>query len=1296
MVTGAKFLDYGLEKSRLLGSAENERNFHVFYNMLAGATSEEKTQWHLDQPQKFAFLKKSKCFTVPGLDDAKNFNVIKTMMRTLGIGKRVQNQLFQVLSALLHLGNIEFQKDGYKKDDAALIENRIPLEAAANLMGVSAESLEAALTCKTSVVGGNLYTDFLTPDQANSVRNNFSCSLYELLVTWIVDFINNRLVDDSATKVISLIDFPGSESLTGQGHSSFHQLCVNYMAERLQHSFDFFLAKEYDFMVTEKVKIQDPAFFRGTSEVVQFLEARPGGFIALLDDQSQKPKELGRDIQVLNLAQKEHSTNGKQGVFGWNSSVGTFKVKHFFGPIIYQIDGFVVQNTNSIVPDLVRLIRSNTTKNSFLRSLFSDSSIQIETHLKNATAVVRATSVRLRRAPSRRQRTGISPANSPRTTSTANSPTTPSGTFQPSQLPPQVSAEIAYGQSVMSTLRSGLDELFESMSDMRQWRILCVRPNDKFKADDFNTDVVKTQLQSLGLFNAIQVYKDVHPIAFNFSTFTQKYAKVLYSGTDSNTFGKDLKSMCTELLGTKIPAQALVTDKYVFLSASLWRELESKFDGSKDVASRSIMIDELLAPTHGRTEVDDIYSPTTLNATRFTGRSKRGSNVEQAISSKKRKKQDDQEEAEEKKEKENKKREKEIKRKNEEEQKKRKRPMTLKRKWWVRFSNCSTCLFPECCLKKIGRMDKLEIREAWREKVALCVMIFFMSGAMIFFIQGLSYIFCPSSKMFSVEEIQAHNRESDGWVIINGRVFDVTGFAAHLGADIQQVNGSETITKFVGRSLGQDLSPHFLPFVKDLQQAENDDQIGGLPRSCLKASSTQRTARAVIPMQSTESDDINDTETFTLQKRDNVAMPKAEDLILVDRNAICKRKGETSAYCHRRVDLIKANNEFYVTSGFKPAGFVAYAAVDVHSRQTIDDAWIQFDGSVYSFAPLFKYQILLQGTIFEGYGSDIIKYIYTSLGRDAKDGTKFKLTNGMTFAQWFQANAKCFDDAFLIGKIDNRNTIQCLISSNLLLAVTAAVVSVMVIKFLTALLQIGSVRVPEHAQKYVMLQVPCYTEGEESLRKTIDSLSITEYDDDKKLLFIIADGLVKGSGNDRPTAEVLLDVLGVEDEKREALSYIAIGDGSKQHNRAKVYAGFYSIHARRIPYITIVKCGTETELNRPGNRGKRDSQMILMKFLNKVHYQSPMTPLELEMYRVIVDTFGVDPIVYEYCLMVDADTEVMPDSLLRLISSCINDTKIMGICGETLIANERSSWVTMVQVYEYYISHHLSKAFEYA
>ncbi|KAF9324413.1 Chitin synthase, class 3 [Linnemannia elongata] len=243
---------------------------------------------------------------------------------------------------------------------------------------------------------------------------------------------------------------------------------------------------------------------------------------------------------------------------------------------------------------------------------------------------------------------------------------------------------------------------------------------------------------------------------------------------------------------------------------------------------------------------------------------------------------------------------------------------------------------------------------------------------------------------------------------------------------------------------------------------------------------------------------------------------------------------------------------------------------------------------------------------------------------------------------------------------------------------------------------------------HTLMLVTCYSEGVDGLRATCDSLANTSYPSTHKLLLIIADGIIRGENEDKTTPEICLDMMTdfiVPREEVEAQSYIAIADGSKRHNMAKIYAGYYRYaddcempmeERQKVPMITIVKCGTPAEAHekKPGNRGKRDSQIILMSFLQKVMFDERMTPLEYEFFNAFWNVTKVTPDFYELVLMVDADTKVYPDSLTRMVACMAQDPTVMGLCGETKIANKKESWVTMIQVFEYYISHHLSKAFE--
>ncbi len=222
--------------------------------------------------------------------------------------------------------------------------------------------------------------------------------------------------------------------------------------------------------------------------------------------------------------------------------------------------------------------------------------------------------------------------------------------------------------------------------------------------------------------------------------------------------------------------------------------------------------------------------------------------------------------------------------------------------------------------------------------------------------------------------------------------------------------------------------------------------------------------------------------------------------------------------------------------------------------------------------------------------------------------------------------------------------------------------------------------------------VTAYSESLEGIRTTLDSLATSDYPNSHKLLMVIADGMVKGQGNTRTTPEIVLSMmkdLVIPAEDVEAHSYVSIADGHKRHNMAKVFAGFYDYDdntvepskQQRVPIVLVAKTGNPLEVNdpKPGNRGKRDSQMVLMAFLQKVMFDERMTTMEYEFFNSIWRCTGISPDRYEVVLCVDADTKIFPDSLTRMTSCMANDEEIMGLCGETKIANKSETWVTMIQ-----------------
>ncbi|CAO3673926.1 unnamed protein product [Rhizopus stolonifer] len=387
--------------------------------------------------------------------------------------------------------------------------------------------------------------------------------------------------------------------------------------------------------------------------------------------------------------------------------------------------------------------------------------------------------------------------------------------------------------------------------------------------------------------------------------------------------------------------------------------------------------------------------------------------------------------------------------------------------------------------------------------------------------------------------------------------------------------------------------------------------------------------------------------------------------------------------------------------------------------------YLVIDGNVLNMDPYIQYYPdPIPGDTLDTLIRTLLASTWPKGGRD---GTKLFFRKPE-----YRASVNCLVQKYRAGHIDKKTT-GCFVASIILICSLAIVLAIVLARFFMALIfswfisrklartpppvastsllgknememsnmsDSGLVRKVEVGNDlYAVMLITCYSENTEGIRGTVESLSMTDYPDDRKLLFVIADGIITGHGETLSTPDMCLSLITFDDESQknpEPMEYIAVAVGAKQHNCAKVYAGFYVCKGHKVPMILVVKSGNPDEQGKPkpGNRGKRDSQLILMNFFSRVTYNDRMTPLDYELFRKIQYLMGVTPDYFELVLMVDADTKVYTSSMRLLVNCMVNDNLIMGLCGETKIANKRDSWVTAIQVYEYFISHHLAKGFE--
>ncbi|KAJ2744323.1 hypothetical protein GGI20_003050 [Coemansia sp. BCRC 34301] len=1274
-VAGSKLVVAGLDRWRVTDRGPGDGNFNVLYYVLHGSTSAERQEWGLRHAEEagFAYLRanrQSKRHAVTAAPSPAHYAGMMDQLRTaLRVCRVRPHALFTVLAAVLHLGNVDFADS--RADEAATVRNPDDLALAAQLLGVPAAALAAALVYKTALVSNDLCTVFLNAHGAAAQRNALARALYHLAFSWLLDALNATLHAPDAANHIAVLQMYGFSQAGG----SFEQFAANLANERLGG----FVLRE---ALGEEAGIarlmhDDAATSLNHVSWVARLQpmnllagdgGRRGGVVATLEAHALGDAPLD-DIALANALNRAHSHHASfvAGAPTKDRKLIQFGVRHYLAPTMYCVDGFCQRNMDlEASPDFYALFR-DASRSGFVRRLFAHPQIALDFHPEEESTIV-----------------GSFLSTRPTSRPTVRNP-------EPGELPPGDAADPA--NSFVGEVSAALDDIFAAADHCKLWNVVHIRPSSQPASDQVDRAYVRQQVQAAALADLAQRRAPAEfTVALGFESFIERYAAVV-TLNDPQAEGAMAASVLVDQVAA---ARAWVRGQHyttghrtVFLTERVWRSIEVDLRAHEKQRHRRRgggILDALA-------QVDDngdLVQPPQFafdDASTVYG-SEVGSEVgadafrpEDLFSDGDH--EDDYEEEEE-----------------EEEEygydddgdgqaarsvANREKPevnpehgnfdgdygahhhhrrphrppgheglveeveTTRARRCWTRTTHTLTWLIPDWLMSVCG-MKREDIRMAWREKVAICVIILLMWAFVLFFIIGLGLIMCPKQYVYNMDELADHTERSDAYVALRGRAYDITNFLNQEHGKSRGGASPEDMIMYSGLEVNASFPLSLRAACPDLIPASAD------PNWLMYLKS-----------------DIETETAFPFVHRAG-SLANSKTMMRQDfyfRSVLPKMR-------HFKVGDIVWDLKFIRS---------------MHHRG--GQYWRVINGEVFNLNPYFMTRDAPENVDQKKWRflHRLVESIFEDAGARDTDVTKYWKMLPLSKSVR-QANYRCMKSLFYVGKVDTRHSFRCLFPNFLLLAAACLLMVVISIKFLASL-QLSSRRKPQKHDKFIICQVPCYTEGESSLRRTIDTLATLSYDDKHRLLFIICDGNIVGSGNDRPTPRIVLDILGVDPKlDPPARSFRSIGEGGQQHNMAKVYSGLYEYEGHVVPYLVVAKIGKPTEKSRPGNRGKRDSQMLLLHFLNRVHFEAPMSPLDLEIYHQLKNVIGVHPSLYEYVLMVDADTEVLPDSLTRLVACMVHDAKVIGICGETQLTNEDFSWTTMIQVYEYFISHHMAKAFE--
>ncbi|EDO38834.1 predicted protein [Nematostella vectensis] len=356
-VTGAALRKYLLEKSRIVSQAPQERNYHVFYYLLAGASAELKAELHLNDPREFSYLNQSKCYTIEGIDESYEFLRLKQSMEMVGFTADVQKRIFCALSAVLHIGNIQFKKvstyriNTYtKRDDVFFVQ-------------VTEEKLTEVLTARKRITRGEQFIVPYDNDEALATRDAMAKALYGTLFDWIVLQVNHVLVvkQQSAKEwcSIGVLDIFGFEDFEC---NSFEQLCINFANEKLQYYFNQHIFRlEQDEYITEDIEWRNVDFVDNYT-CLELISGRPTGVMHLIDEESSFPGAT--ETSLLDKINKTHSSHSNYVPSLLDPS---FEIKHYAGAVQYSIKGFLDKNRDLMRPDILSVLKSSNLR--FIREL---------------------------------------------------------------------------------------------------------------------------------------------------------------------------------------------------------------------------------------------------------------------------------------------------------------------------------------------------------------------------------------------------------------------------------------------------------------------------------------------------------------------------------------------------------------------------------------------------------------------------------------------------------------------------------------------------------------------------------------------------------------------------------------------------------------------------------------------------------------------------------------------------------------------------------------------------------------
>ncbi|XP_029360385.1 myosin-10 [Echeneis naucrates] len=477
-IVGANIETYLLEKSRATRQAKDERTFHIFYQLLCGASEETRADLLLETADEYRFLSGGS-IPVPGQSDSENFTQTMDSMAIMGFTPEESISMLKVISSVLQFGNISFMKE--KNQDQASMPDNTAAQKLCHLLGINVLEFTRAILTPRIKVGREYVQKAQTKEQADFAVEALAKATYERLFRWLVHRINRALDrrQRQGASFIGILDIAGFEIFQ---LNSFEQLCINYTNEKLQQLFNhtMFILEQEEYQ-REGIEWNFIDFGLDLQPCIDLIErpAHPPGVLALLDEECWFPRATDRSfVEKLSAEQGSHPKffKSKQ-----PRGEADFSIIHYAGKVDYKADDWLVKNMDPLNDNVASLLHQSS--DHFVSELW-----------KEVDRIVGLDQV-------------SSGDNSGPVTFGAAGLKTKKGMFR----------------TVGQLYKESLTKLMATLRNTNPNFLRCIIPNHEKRAGKLSPHLVLDQLRCNGVLEGIRICRQGFPNRIPFQEFRQRY-----------------------------------------------------------------------------------------------------------------------------------------------------------------------------------------------------------------------------------------------------------------------------------------------------------------------------------------------------------------------------------------------------------------------------------------------------------------------------------------------------------------------------------------------------------------------------------------------------------------------------------------------------------------------------------------------------------------------------------------------------------------------------------------------------